>query len=169
MPKRALTKPLQAMIGNIGLLVGVFNQTDGLIIIDGAEDLAKALDKWAKESDRVYNTLEAMFQFSLGAEVTTAVAAIALPIAANHGLIPKSLIDRMGMVGDLQAGFPDNDDLSMVFDRSVEAEQPEAEDLDIPKGIKALGGGWYEITATGQRVHGKDNIAEALANPPEEA
>jgi len=117
--KRALKAPIQGMIGNIGLVVsslpGEKATIDGAVIIDGAEDLAIALDKWAKQSDRVYRTLEAMFEFSLGAEVVSAVAAIILPIAANHGLVPSEVMRKI-------TAAPEHD-----FDLSDEPEdQPES-------------------------------------------
>lgn len=69
-------------------MVFVINQADGTAIITGAENLAKALNNVAKDNAAVYRNLERMLTGSAWGSVFVAAGAIALPIAANHNLLP---------------------------------------------------------------------------------
>lgn len=86
--KKNLTKPLTDFFTSIGGMVAVVNKADGIAIITGAEDLAKALNNVAKDNAVVYRNLERMLTGSAWGSVFVAAGAIALPIAANHNLLP---------------------------------------------------------------------------------
>jgi hypothetical protein len=72
-------------------MVAVINQADGFAIVNGAEDLAKALNNVAKDNPSVYKTLERMLTGSAWGAVIVATGAIVLPIAANHNLLPFAI------------------------------------------------------------------------------
>jgi len=87
---RVPLKPrLLEAIGGVGLMVSMVNPADGNAILAGAEQLAGALDNLARENPAVRRALEAALTGGAWSGVILAVAAIALPIAGNHGLIPQ--------------------------------------------------------------------------------
>ena len=69
-----------------GLLVGMANTVDGLIISNNAANLAGALDRLANENDNVRRVLTNLVTGSAWGGVIVAAGSIALPIAANHGV-----------------------------------------------------------------------------------
>lgn len=91
-----LEKRLHEAISSMGLMIALVNEVDGLAICDGAERLASALDKAAKQNPRVKRALEAALTGGVWAEVTFATGAIMFPIAINHGLMPDLLGIRRG-------------------------------------------------------------------------
>lgn len=86
---------LSTNIVTLGSFVALAHQGDGLAIVAGAPKLAEALAKAADENPRVRDGLERMMAAGVWSGVVTAVAAIAIPIAANHGLLPKGLTDSL--------------------------------------------------------------------------
>lgn len=101
-PRPARSKPLKPRlleaIGGVGLVVSVVHAGDGQAILAGAENLAGALDNLAQENDAVKRALEAALTGSAWGGVIIATAAIALPIMANHGMVPEQL-GAMATVG----------------------------------------------------------------------
>lgn len=89
--QRNLAPELHALIGQVGMVVYVVHQGDGEAVLAGAEGLAKALDNLARRNPSVYRTLDKVLTAGVYGELATAVAAIAIPIAANHGLLPESI------------------------------------------------------------------------------
>lgn len=89
--KRSLTRPLTDLFVSIGAMVSVVNQVDGQIIIEGAPRLAESLNAVAKDNPAVYKSLERMLTGSAWGGVFMASGAIAIPILANHGLLPFQL------------------------------------------------------------------------------
>lgn len=87
--KKSLKDGLQTLIGSVGIGVAIINQADGTAVISGAEGLATALDKLAKENDSVYRTLSKLIEVSVWGEVLAATGAIVMPILDNHGLLPS--------------------------------------------------------------------------------
>lgn len=90
-PRNNLKGRLQETVGAVGLMVAVVEPFDGMAILNGAENLATALDNLAAENPSVQRTLEQLLQVSAWGQVMTAVAAIAVPIAAHHGILPAQL------------------------------------------------------------------------------
>lgn len=86
--KRSLVKPLTEFFASIGATVYLVNTADGTVIVKGAERLAKSLDNLAKENATVYRNLERMLTGSAWGGVVIAAGAMALPILANHDLLP---------------------------------------------------------------------------------
>lgn len=86
--KKNLTKPLTEFFTTIGTMVTVVNHADGVAIINGSERLAESLNMVAKDNPTVYRNLERMLTGSAWGSVFVAAGAIALPIAANHNLLP---------------------------------------------------------------------------------
>lgn len=95
-PRANLEKRLADQVTMLGVAVCVVNMDDGTAVISGAAQLAKALDHVAAENPKVLAALESFLTASAWSEVAFAVAAIALPIAANHNLVPQGLAGMMG-------------------------------------------------------------------------
>lgn len=89
--KKSLKKPLEDLITSVGTGVSFVNQTDGIAIIQGAENLAIALNNVAKDNDAVYRNLERMVTGSAWGGVFMALGGILIPIAANHNLLPFAI------------------------------------------------------------------------------
>lgn len=85
---KSLKKPLEDLITSAGTTVALFNQVDGIAIVNGATDLATALNNVAKDNPTVHKNLTRLVTGSAWGSVFVAVSAIALPIAANHNLLP---------------------------------------------------------------------------------
>lgn len=86
-----LQRGLEANFTAIGMAVFAFNQFDGEAILNGSEDLAKALVNLADRNPKVRAALERMLTGASYTELLLAAGAIALPIAGNHGMIPGPL------------------------------------------------------------------------------
>lgn len=87
--KRSLKKELGDFFGAIGMMVYTRDQYCGERIIAGAEKLAEELNDLAQRNDAVYRILEQLVTGSAYAGVGMAFAAIAVPILAHHGLVPR--------------------------------------------------------------------------------
>lgn len=88
-----LTQQLTEQIGLLGMALMLAPswegaEYDGSIVLAGADDLARALVSVAESNASVRKILEALVNASAWGAVATAVVAVALPIAANHGLVP---------------------------------------------------------------------------------
>lgn len=71
-------------------------QADGLLVVQAAPNIAAALDKLAKDNPAVAVTLERMLTAGAWSGVIAAVTPVALGIAANHGALPRPLLDALG-------------------------------------------------------------------------
>jgi hypothetical protein len=99
------------MFTTVGTVIYAVNAVDGAAIIDGAERLAEALNNAAKTNDTLYRNLERMLTGSTWGGVIVAAGAIALPILANHGLLPFAIpgIDGQAVSENLPQSEPAND------------------------------------------------------------
>lgn len=104
--RKALKAPLTELISTLGIGVCVVNAYDGQRILAGAEDLAAALDKVAKEQPAVQRALEAVVTGSTWGSVALAAAPIIIPICANHGLIPPATAELVGAPPPPTTGAP---------------------------------------------------------------
>lgn len=86
---------LVALIATIGTGVFTVNAADGIAILNGAESLADALVKVAEKNPAVARVLDGLLKTSTYGELVMAAAAIGIPIAANHGLLPPQVADVM--------------------------------------------------------------------------
>lgn len=89
--KASLTPQLSMFFGSIGATVYAFDQTCGQSIMQGTPALAEALDELARENENVRRVLEGLMTAGTYSKLVVAVAGIALPIAAHHGLLPEGL------------------------------------------------------------------------------
>ncbi|MGW4205004.1 hypothetical protein [Streptomyces sp. NPDC004726] len=82
---------LGTALTSVGVMVSAFHQADGMAIVAGAPALAEALDGYAAESPKARQYMEAALSGGAALKVFTAVSAIAIPIMANHNMIPAGL------------------------------------------------------------------------------
>lgn len=117
--KASLEKRLKTMIELIGNVTSGFDQFDGLIIRDSAEDLAKALVDLANENPRARRVLEGMLEGSAWAGVGAVVGwQIVTPIAVHHRMLPEPINTNLAEI----RGIP-------LRERRV---RPEAEETTRP-------------------------------------
>lgn len=83
-----LEAKLTEFIGTAGMVVSMFNQTDGFIILSNAEPLAQNWTALAEENAAVKRVLNSMVETGAWSAALMATAAVALPIMDNHGYIP---------------------------------------------------------------------------------
>lgn len=103
-PKPKLDKKLEELIGSAGsglMLAGMARGNeqlvyDGTILLSKTEELAGALDKLAQENPAVRRVLEGLVQTSAWGSLLAVVAAVGVPILANHGVLPAQ---AAGLVG----------------------------------------------------------------------
>jgi len=75
----------------IGTVVFAFNEYDGTVIVEGSPRLAKALANLAEKNPKVKRNLERMLAGGSYGEVILAAGLIAIPIMANHELMPEGI------------------------------------------------------------------------------
>lgn len=71
-------------------------QADGLVIVQGSENFAKAWCELARTDVRVYNALRKICVGGAWGGVIIATAAIVVPIAANHEIVPPFVASIFG-------------------------------------------------------------------------
>lgn len=84
-----LEKELTEFFGFIAMLVSVANQYDGMVLMEGAPKLAAAWAHLARNNPTVNKVLKQLMTGSATGEVVLATMAVAIPIAANHNLLPS--------------------------------------------------------------------------------
>jgi hypothetical protein len=90
------------MFGSLALPLYAFSATkpalayDAQIILNNAEELAKALNDLASRNPAVHRVLHLMMNGTDSMVLLTAVANIAIPIAANHGLLQPAMAELVG-------------------------------------------------------------------------
>jgi hypothetical protein len=87
----ALKTELEDLFTQLGAVVMMADQFDGLVIINNAEPNADALAKLANKNARVKKALEALTQVSSLGAVAGVVGATAVPILMHHGVIPVQM------------------------------------------------------------------------------
>lgn len=92
---------LGGLIGTATYATGMARQNprliyDAEIILGTVERLAAALEKLAAENPAVRRVLESLLAATAFGELAGAVLAIAVPIAANHGLLPPVAATMVG-------------------------------------------------------------------------
>lgn len=91
--KRA--EKLTAMLGQVGVGVFLINQADGEVFLAGVPRLAEALAKLADQNATIGKVLDSTVKAGAWADVALACSAIALPIMANHGMLPAAAASMM--------------------------------------------------------------------------
>jgi hypothetical protein len=95
--KARLTAALQGQLTMVAVTTMAFNRYDGMCIMNGSENLARSLVQVAEQNPKVRKALENMVTAGAWAGVATAVAGIAIPILANHNVLPSDLLgERVG-------------------------------------------------------------------------
>lgn len=87
----ALKTELEDLFTQLGAVVMMADQFDGLVIINNAEPNADALAKLANKNARVKKALETLTQVSSLGAVAGIVGATAVPILMHHGVIPVQM------------------------------------------------------------------------------
>lgn len=83
-----LRQDLATMMGTLGFALMMVEAYDGLVVIDRTEATVDALMDVAEHEPKVKKILEQMVTVSVWGQVSMAVAGLALPIAAHHGVLP---------------------------------------------------------------------------------
>lgn len=100
--RKDLTEDLLAMFGSIAMPLFVFGANhpklayDAYVIMAKSDELAKALNALAQRNPAVHRMLFAMMNTTDSVVLLTAAANIAVPIAANHGLLPPAMAVTFG-------------------------------------------------------------------------
>jgi hypothetical protein len=94
-----------AAAGGVG--AGQAVQADGVLVIQHAPDVAKALSDVAKDDPRIAAALERMLTVSVWGGLFAALLPLGIGIAANHGAVPPHIAAMLtgGQVPD----FPPDD------------------------------------------------------------
>jgi hypothetical protein len=83
---------LGTIVAGVGSAVSPAVTADGVLIVQSAPDIAAALDRIAKDDPRVAAALERMLTAGVWSGLITALVPLAVGIAANHGVLPASLV-----------------------------------------------------------------------------
>lgn len=83
-----LRDDLAGVLTLVGTGVFMVERFDGLVILDRSEATATALVAVAQENKQVRKVLESLVAVTVYGALVTAVASIAVPIAAHHGVVP---------------------------------------------------------------------------------
>ena len=87
----ALETELNEFFTQMGAAVMMVNQFDGMVIINQADENAKALAKLANKNARVKQALEALVNVSSMGAVVGVIGGTAIPILMNHNIVPVQL------------------------------------------------------------------------------
>lgn len=92
----------------IGMGVMAFNEYDGKVVIEGADRMSKAIANLCEKNPKVRKTIERMLVGGSYGEVIIAAGLIAVPIMANHGMMPPGIQKMYGQA------IPSEDELEQV-------------------------------------------------------
>lgn len=98
---------LGTMTAAAGGMVNEAFTADGILIVEHAESIAKALDKVAKDQPHVAAALERMLTAGVYSGLIAAMLPVVIGIAANHGALPQSVAGLLGAASDV--AHPDHD------------------------------------------------------------
>lgn len=87
--RKTLHKELGDLFGLLGTGVMLLDEYDGTVILENAERMGKELDRIARENASVQRVLERLVSTSQWGSVLGVFGAVAVPIAARHGLVPQ--------------------------------------------------------------------------------
>lgn len=100
--RKDLTKDLAAAIGKFTIPLMALSVRDkryaydARIVLENAEELAKALNDLAQRNPSVYRVLFYVTNAGDATELGTVAIGIAIPIMVNHGILPKQAIGITG-------------------------------------------------------------------------
>src|SRR6266511_48774 len=81
----------------IGTALGFYNRADGLIFIEKSPDVIDALIGISRTNDKVREMLLQFATVSGYGALVSAVVMMAIPIAANHDLLPRVVLFTAGL------------------------------------------------------------------------
>lgn len=90
---------LTRAIAMMGIALSMLNLFDGMVIGENADLLAKS---WTKVAENNASVRNALLWFLSGGDIVSALmvtTAVAIPIAANHGMVEADLTDLAKMAG----------------------------------------------------------------------
>lgn len=98
-PKPDLGKKVAELVESIGTaltgaaMISGSKQTayDAAVLLERADDVGEMMGQLAKENPAIARSLERLFTVSGWGKVSMTLAAVVLPIAANHGMMPPIL------------------------------------------------------------------------------
>lgn len=111
---KSIEEGLNTQFTLVGTIVSVANQYDGRVILEGAPELSKALSNLCDKNPKVKRNIERMLAGGTYGEVIIAAALIAVPIMANHNLMPPQIKAMYG------AAIPEREDT----DKEVREPEP---------------------------------------------
>lgn len=80
----------------IGTAVYAFNSYDGTVILQGTPKLSAALANLCEKNPKIKKNIERMLAGGAYGEVIVAAAFIAIPIMANHNMMPPGIAAMYG-------------------------------------------------------------------------
>ena len=91
-----IEESLSTQFTMIGTAVYAFNNYDGTVILQGTPKLASSLASLCDKNPKVKKNIERMLSGGAYGEVIMAAAFIAIPIMANHDLMPPGIAAMYG-------------------------------------------------------------------------
>lgn len=137
-PKAHLDQKLAELVTLVGGSLLIAGQArgdakliyDGNVILENQTKLVDTLVKAASESPAVHRALEVLVTTSTVGEIASVVGAIAVPILANHGVLPREAASFF--TSDLP---PESPERPKVVDLNPDDEpKPKAAKKEEPKG-----------------------------------
>jgi hypothetical protein len=103
-PQPSLQKRLAGSLTTFGTVACLFHQGDGMLIVQHAESVSKALAKLASENAAIAANLERMLTAGTYGALFAALLPLFVGIAANHGLLPGELARMVAPAGAAHEG-----------------------------------------------------------------
>jgi hypothetical protein len=122
--KPPLEDRLREAFGLVGIGIVAVNEYDGTVFLAGSDKLAKSLADVAVVNESVRRVLEAALTGGIYGALAMAVSAIALPIAANHGLVPESVAEPICTVFGVETPRASKPDRNGADDGGEPAVRP---------------------------------------------
>lgn len=94
--KETMAVQLNAQMVGIGMLVGQINEFDGMAIINGSENFVARTIELAEADPKFRKGVENALKGNAYAGWVVSIAAIAVPILANHKMLPAKMMAMMG-------------------------------------------------------------------------
>ena len=87
---------LEFFFSGIAMGVTVINEYDGKVISSNATPLANAWGQLYRENSKVKAIIDKMLEGGAWGQVVIATMGVVVPIAANHGALPDSILGFVG-------------------------------------------------------------------------
>lgn len=95
----ALEAELESLFVELGVLLMVRDQFDGMVVMSQAGDNAAILYKASKKNERLKKALERLVAISTLGEIATVLGSTLVPILMHHGKIaPNFPLEKMNMM-----------------------------------------------------------------------